>query len=123
METLYGEIDDRQLALYKKKMHGDVFWLLLYKDPSLGDKFAHVDFDRAFACIQKRMIGLSRLLPFSAETVDILVNLEAAKATAEIEPFDFSLYRKLLFEAHNAIDRINLSSPPESTEEEKDGRS
>ena len=34
MKHLYGYFTDGQMENYKTKLHKDVFWLLLYKDPN-----------------------------------------------------------------------------------------
>lgn len=33
MDTIYGHFDDLQIEEYKEKLHKEMFWLLLYKDP------------------------------------------------------------------------------------------
>ena len=39
MKTIYGHFDDKQFEDYKVKLHKDLFWLLLYKDPKTKDEF------------------------------------------------------------------------------------
>ena len=37
MDTIYGHFDDLQIEEYKEKLHKEMFWLLLYKDPKTKD--------------------------------------------------------------------------------------
>lgn len=39
MDTIYGHFDDLQIEEYKEKLHKEMFWLLLYKDPKTKDEF------------------------------------------------------------------------------------
>ena len=45
MDTIYGHFDDLQIEEYKEKLHKEMFWLLLYKDPKTKDEFKNVDFE------------------------------------------------------------------------------
>ena len=48
MDTIYGHFDDLQIEEYKEKLHKEMFWLLLYKDPKTKDEFKNVDFEKYF---------------------------------------------------------------------------
>ena len=120
METIYGDIKKEQLENYKKLMHKNVHWMLLYKDPALTSKFANIDYEQAFICTQRKMAGFSRLTGDSPEVVEILVCLEGAKITADTKPFNHKAYRKLIFEAHDAIDRLDFSSCDKPSSEGKE---
>ena len=48
MDTIYGHFDDLQIEEYKEKLHKEMFWLLLYKDPKTKDEFKNVDFENNF---------------------------------------------------------------------------
>ena len=48
MNTIYGHFDDTQFEEYKEKLHKEMFWLLLYKDPKTKEEFKNVDFEKYF---------------------------------------------------------------------------
>ena len=46
--------DDLQIEEYKEKLHKEMFWLLLYKDPKTKDEFKNVDFEKYFINLMKK---------------------------------------------------------------------
>ena len=62
MDTIYGHFDDLQIEEYKEKLHKEMFWLLLYKDPKTKDEFKNVDFEKYFINLMKKIDGLNTLL-------------------------------------------------------------
>ena len=94
-----------------------VHWLLLYKDPAQGDRFANADFNTTIDSTMRKMVGLNALIGPSSAMADVLVCLEGAKITAEKEPFDWRIYKKLVLDAHNAIDKIEFSATGRPCEE------
>lgn len=106
MNTIYGQITDIQLEKYKKIMHKDLFWLLLYKDPKTKNQYPNVDFNKYFVGIMKKLNGLNELLYFPTQMVDMMSLLQAAYQETSSETFDYSLYRKLILDAHALIDKI-----------------
>jgi len=101
MNTKYGEYDDAQIEEYLKRIHGMVHWLLLYKErksPRLSGYFVFV---------QKKVQGLSSLLNNSPDIVDLAVILEQANIEfSKGKLCDNKQYRRYIFDAHSAIDRI-----------------
>lgn len=106
MKYKYGTFPDRQFNNYKVRLHKDLFWLLLYKDPKTASDFADVDFNKYFIGLMRRIDGLNELLHYPPEIIDILIHLEAAYGLTKDDNFDYSAYRKLILDAHNIVDRI-----------------
>ena len=106
MEYLYGTFSDEQFEKYKVKLHKELFWLLLYKDPSMGDKYSNVNFDKYFDGLLRKLNGLNRLLSYPTEFVNMMAVLEAAKIETEKSEFDYKIYRKLILDAHTLVDRL-----------------
>ena len=48
MQTIYGHFEDEQMENYKVKLHKELFWLLIYKDPKTRDEYLNVDFNKYF---------------------------------------------------------------------------
>lgn len=106
MKHLYGYFTDGQLENYKTKLHKDVFWLLLYKDPDKVNDFKNVDYEKYFAGLMLKINGLNELLSYPVEIVEMMSVLEAALLETRKDYFNFRTYRKLLFDAHSLIDKI-----------------
>ncbi len=108
MEHKYGYFDEKQFETFKTKLHKELFWLLLYKDPKTAEQYAHVDFDKYFCGLMRRINGLNALLFYPSEIVGIMSNLEAAYIEASKDEFDFQVYRKLVLDAHALLDKISM---------------
>lgn len=106
MNNIYGYFDDEQFNAFKSKLHKELFWLLLYKDPKTKDEYKHVNFDKYFDGLMRRINGLNALLSYPPEIVSIMANLEAAHLECSNEDFDFQIYRKLVLDAHALVDKI-----------------
>lgn len=90
MNTIYGHFDDTQFEEYKEKLHKEMFWLLLYKDPKTKDEFKNVDFEKYFINLMKKIDGLNALLSYPVEIVSIMSLLQAALNETRIEEFNYS---------------------------------
>lgn len=110
MDTIYGHFDDNQFENYKVKLHKDLFWLLLYKDPKTKDEFKNVDFDKYFINLMLRIDGLNEILFYPIEIVTIMSLLQAAWNESQQEDFNYQSYRKLILDAHHEVDKINARS-------------
>ena len=106
MKHLYGYFTDKQMDDYKVKLHKELFWLLIYKDPSTKDEYPNVDFKKYFDGLMKRINGLNKLLSYPTEIVAIMSSLEAALIETEQVEFDYQTYRKLVLDAHSLVDKI-----------------
>lgn len=110
MDTIYGHFDDLQIEEYKEKLHKEMFWLLLYKDPKTKDEFKNVDFEKYFINLMKKIDGLNTLLFYSVEIVAIMSLLQAALNETRSDDFNYRSYRKLILDAHSLVDKINSRS-------------
>lgn len=106
METIYGQFDDAQFEDYKKQMHKEMFWLLLYKDPKTRDQYSYVDFNKYFESLMRKLNGLNEILSFPVEMVSIMSLLQAAYQEAKKDDFHYSIYRKMVLDAHALVDKI-----------------
>ena len=106
MKHLYGYFTDEQMENYKTKLHKDVFWLLLYKDPNKKKDFPNIDFEKYFEGLMLKINGLNELLSYPTEIVEMMSVLEAALLETRKENFNFQTYRKLIFDAHSLVDKI-----------------
>lgn len=106
MKTIYGFFDDIQFSKYKEKLHKEMFWLLLYKDPKTCEQYSYVDFEKYMLYLMKRIDGLNALLSYPPEIVSIMTLLQAALQETRKDSFDYSVYRKLVLDAHALVDKI-----------------
>ena len=110
MDTIYGHFDDLQIEEYKEKLHKEMFWLLLYKDPKTKDEFKNVDFEKYFINLMKKIDSLNTLLFYPVEIVAIMSLLQAALNETRSDDFNYRSYRKLILDAHSLVDKINSRS-------------
>lgn len=110
MNTIYGHFDDLQIEEYKEKLHKEMFWLLLYKDPKTKDEFKNVDFEKYFINLMQKIDGLNTLLFYPVEIVAIMSLLQAALNETRSDDFNYRSYRKLILDAHSLVDKINSRS-------------
>ncbi len=106
MQTIYGHFEDEQMENYKVKLHKELFWLLIYKDPKTKDEYLNVDFNKYFDGLMRKMDGLNALLFYPTEIVSIMSLLEAALIESKKVDFDYKVYRKLVLDAHSLVDKI-----------------
>ena len=108
MEHLYGTFSETQLEEYKVKIHKELFWLLLYKDPKTCEKYKEINYDKYFVGVMNKMNGFNELLFYPVEIVSIMSLLQAAFQESQKEKFDYRVYRKLILDAHTLVDQINI---------------
>lgn len=106
MEHKYGAFPDTQFEQYRIKLHKDLFYLLLYKDPKTSDQFADVNFDKYFVGLMQKINGLNELFLHPSEMIEMMALLEASYMLTKEKDFQYSLYRKLILDAHNLVDKI-----------------
>ena len=106
MQHLYGNFSEQQIKEYKIKMHKEMFWLLLYKDPETKYQFKNTNYEKYFIGLMKKLDGLNTLLFCPVEIVSILSLLQAAYNETKKEEFDYQSYRKLILDAHSLVDKI-----------------
>ncbi len=106
MKHIYGIFSTEQMDDYKVKLHKELFWLLLYKDPKTKDGYTNVDFNKYFDGLMRKIDGLNELLFYPTEIVAIMSLLEAALIESRKIDFDYKAYRKLILDAHALVDKI-----------------
>lgn len=106
MKHKYGAFPSNQFEEYKVKLHKDLFYLLLYKDPKTSEQFAGVNFEKYFVGLMQKINGLNALLFYPKEIVEMMTLLEAAYMMTVQDDFNYCLYRKLVLDAHNLVDKI-----------------
>lgn len=107
MQHLYGTFSNEQIKEFKVKLHKECFWLLLYKDPETEYKYKHVDYDKYFTGVMKKLNGFNELVNYPVEIVSIMSLLQAAMQETKKAEFNYHVYRKLILDAHNLIDKID----------------
>lgn len=106
MQHLYGHFNNEQMENYKVKLHKELFWLLIYKDPKTRDEYLNIDFNKYFDGLMRRIDGLNELLFYPTEIVAIMSLLQAALIESKKVDFDYQAYRKLVLDAHSLVDKI-----------------
>lgn len=107
MKTIYGSFDKDQFERFKTKLHKELFWLLLYKDPKTKEQYQNVNFEKYFDGLMRKINGLNELLFYPTEIVSIMSLLQAAFQETREEPFNYPIYRKLILDAHSLVDKID----------------
>lgn len=107
MKTIYGSFDKDQFERFKTKLHKELFWLLLYKDPKTKEQYQNVNFEKYFDGLMRKINGLNELLFYPTEIVSIMSLLQAAFQETREESFNYLIYRKLILDAHSLVDKID----------------
>lgn len=105
MEYLYGSFSDEQVKDVAKQMHNDIHKLLLYMDPTIEQKGFETndEFMRYFKNTLVRFGGMNTLLKEPPKMPYFMSTLQAAYDALGNHPFNFKLYRKLIFDAHGYL--------------------
>lgn len=100
MKHKYGEYTREQFHGYKKRMHSLIHWLLIYaeeKESNLNNYFNKV---------QYKLNGLNELINYPVQLVEIMNLVESAKIEYNKINYDHSVYRKIILDIHELIDKI-----------------
>ena len=100
MEHKYGSFSENQMSDYKKKLHNNIHWLLVYKenDYKLLDEY--------FNTTLLKLNAMNELLSYPNDIVSLYETLEAARIVLNSNDFNFKTYRKLILDAHSLIDKL-----------------
>lgn len=104
MDGLYGKITQEQLNDFKKKLHGKIHWLLIYKEI---DDFT-VDFDAYYTELMNYIGSAGEVLRQDAVVLEILTTLKMAYGETVKDEFNHGRYRRYVLEAHNLVDRLGV---------------
>lgn len=102
----YGTFEKEQMEQFKVKLHKELFWLLIYKDPKTCEEYANVNFYKYYEGVMRKIDGLNELLFHPPEIVSIMSLLEAALIETKKEIFNYKAYRKLILDTHALVDKI-----------------
>lgn len=89
-----------QFDEFKKRMHSWIHWGLIYADEK-SDQL-----DEYLQKILVKINALNELLEYNEKVVEIMVNLEAARVEYAEKGKKTSLFRRLILEAHETLDRV-----------------
>lgn len=106
MRHKYGEFSGEQIALTKKDIRKQIFFLLLCADPETKKQYDYVDLNDAFRGLLYRLGGLNSVLNEPQELVDIISLLEEAQIKYNEPQFNFKVYRRLILNAGSLTDKI-----------------
>lgn len=100
MKYKYGEYKNEQFHEYKKRIHNLIHWLLIYaeeKNPNLNNYFEKV---------QYKLNGLNELINYPSQLVEIMSLVESARIEYNKIDYKHSIYRKIILDIHELIDKI-----------------
>ena len=100
MKHKYGKFNQNQIIEYKKKLHNNIHWLLIYKEEN------YEFLDEYFNSLMLRLNGLNDLLFHPIHMVELYSVLESARNILNSENFNFKMYRKLILDAHTFVDKL-----------------
>lgn len=101
----YGDFTGLQIQEIKKKMRKQIFFLLILVDPNTSGQFRDIDAGSAIEDVLRTYGSLNNLLGYPKEFVDVMVLLNAAYLEYQkgSEEFKWSIYRKSILDAGNAV--------------------
>lgn len=100
----------KQLIGYKKKIHSCIHWLLIYKESDDYDYF-----NSYFESVLLKIESLNFLIGDQLEIINLYGTLASAYEESKKDNCNFKLFRKLIFDSHSILDKLDFG-----TEEEND---
>lgn len=100
IHTLYGQFSAAQMKNYKKHLHNQVHWLLIYKEEQ------YEKLDEYFTSLLFQLIGLNELIGYPESLVSLASILEAARLESAKSDCNFKRYRKAILDAHSLVDKL-----------------
>lgn len=100
MKMRYGVLPDAEFEDYRERLHSLIHWLLIYRDE------ANPCLSQYFEKVQAKLAGFSSLLQDTPLCVELMVLIESARVLTQKDECDQRLFRKMIFDAHELIDRI-----------------
>ena len=100
IENKYGEFSELQFEQFKERLHSMCHLLLIHaeKQPELLPNYIEK--------LQAKLNGLNSLLNYNKEIVNMMMHVEAAGLEFERSQAKTDLYRKLVLEIHEIIDKL-----------------
>lgn len=106
MKHKYGEFTTNQIALTKKEIRKQIFFLLSCADPKTKSEYEHINLNEAFKGLLYKLDGLNSILQQPQELVDVISLLEEALIKYNEINFDFNIYRRLVLGAGSLVEKI-----------------
>lgn len=106
MKFKYGEFSNKQISEIKEKMRKKIFFLLLIVDPNTSEEYENIDILATFQNVLNTFGGLNDLLGYPQEFVDVISLVNAAFIEYKKPNFNWSMYRKFILDAGNAVLKI-----------------
>lgn len=106
MEYKYGTFTTNQIAETKCKLRKQIFFLLLIVDPETCGNYENIDVPSAFDNIMYMIGGLNKLLDYPQQLVTVMSLLQSALDEYLDPDFDYEVYRKLVLDAGNEVQKI-----------------
>lgn len=105
MRHLYGNFSDNQIKSNAILMHNEIHKLLLHKDNNVPEVIfdSEDDYKNYFLNLMLRYGGLNELLGCPTKMVALLSTLQAAFCEVTSNDYDYSIYRKLILDAHGYV--------------------
>lgn len=101
VENKYGKFTNEQFEEFKKRLHGQIHWLLVYEDEK------NPILDSYFQIVQEKLAGLNSLLNFPSQIVEMMNLVESARIEyQDKENHNHKRYRKIILDIHDLVDKI-----------------
>ena len=100
MDYKYGCFPAQQIKKFKKRIHSWVHWLLIYAEEHNNE------LNNYYEKVQYKIDGLNSLLNFPTQVIEIMALIESAKIEYNKPDYNHAIYRKIILDIHELIDRI-----------------
>lgn len=104
----YGSFKSEQVEYYKKKLRKKIFWLILYTDSNTNEDFKDVNVVKYHENLLLELSSLNRLLLYPKNYVEVINTLEEALEILKSDAFDFTHYKKLVFNAGDLMEQVKV---------------
>lgn len=104
----YGEFQESQVEYYKKKFRKKIFWLILYTDKNTNQDYKDVNVKKFHKNLIFEISNCNELLFYPKNFVEIINKLDCALSILESDHFDFKSYKKLVFDAGDLIENVEV---------------
>lgn len=109
----YGTFSTGQLNYFKEKMRKKIFWLIVYTDKNTNQNYLDVDVEKYQDNLMGQIAGFNALLFYPNELVDVMTSLKAAMLELQKDSFNFTKYKKHVFDAGAMIDKLTVGDSHE----------
>ena len=104
----YGEFQKSQIDYYQNKLRKKIFWLVLYTDKNTNKEFKDIDIIKYHENLLFEISRYNELLLYPKDFVEIINSLESAFYILKSDNFNFTKYKKLVFDAGALLGRMEV---------------